>query len=66
MRQMNTRVVVTGAVLIGLALLFFLGMLAIAPKSTDPVELMRVVGQVVGVVGALGVVMIIFGLIRRK
>ena len=66
MRQINARVVMTGAVLLGLAVLFFLGMLTIAPKSNDPAEMMRTVGQVAGVVGALGVVMIIFGLIRKK
>jgi hypothetical protein len=66
MRHINARVVMTGAVLLGLAVLFFLGMLTIAPKSNDPAEMMRTVGQVAGVVGALGVVMIIFGLIRKK
>ena len=66
MRRMNARVVIVGAVLLGLAALFFFGMSTIAPKSNDPAAMMRTVGQVVGVVGSLGIVMIVFGLIRKK
>ena len=66
MRRMNARVVIVGAVLLGLAALFFFGMSTIAPKSNDPAAMMRTVGQVAGVVGSLGIVMIVFGLIRKK
>jgi hypothetical protein len=66
MRRINARVVIAGAVLLGLAALFFFGMLTIAPKSNDPAAMMRTVGQVAGAVGGLGIVMIVFGLIRKK
>jgi hypothetical protein len=66
MRRLNARVVIVGAILLGLAALFFCGMLTIAPKSNDPAEMTRTVGQVAGVVGALGIIMIILGLIKRE
>ena len=66
MRRMNARVVIVGATLLGLAALFFFGMLTVAPKSNDPAAMMRTVGQVAGAVGGVGVVMVIFGLIKRK
>ena len=52
--------------LIVLAVGFFLFMVTMAPKSTDPVALMRTVGTVSGVVGGLGLVMIVIGLIGKK
>ena len=66
MRQRNWRIVIVGCVLIVLALAFYLYMLSIAGKSTDPVALMQTVGQVAGAVGGLSVVMIIAGLIGKK
>ena len=63
---MNARVVIVGAALMGLAAAFFLGMLTIAPKSNDPVTMMRTVGEVSRVAGALGITMIIFGIIRKQ
>ena len=64
---MNKRVVFTGAALIGLAAAFFFWSLTnLAPKSNDPVELMRTVGTVCGGAGGIGLAMIIFGLLRRK
>jgi hypothetical protein len=36
------------------------------PKSNNAVALMQTVGQVSGLVGALGLVMLVFGLIGRK
>jgi hypothetical protein len=36
-----------------------------ASKSNDPAALMRMVGTVSGVVGALGIVMAIFGMLRK-
>ena len=66
MRHMNPRVVIAGAILLGLAALFFLGMLTVAPKSNDPAAMMRTVGRVAGAAGGLGVFMIIFGLIIKR
>ena len=66
MRQRNWRVVIVGIVLIVLAIIFYLFMLSTAPKSNDPVALMRTVGMVSGAIGGLAVVMILFGLIGKK
>jgi TRAP-type mannitol/chloroaromatic compound transport system permease large subunit len=66
MRQTNKRVVAVGSVLLALAVAFFLFMLSIASKSTDPVELMRTVGTVSGAVGGLAIAMIVFGGIGKK
>ena len=60
-RPTNTRAVAVGSVLLALAVGFFLFMLTLASKSTDPVELMRTVGTVSGVVGGLGIAMIVMG-----
>jgi hypothetical protein len=53
-------------VLLLAAVAFFFAMGTIAPRSNDPVDLMRTVGQVSGGVGALGLVMFVFGLIGRR
>ena len=66
MRRRNMRVVVVGAVLIVLAVGFYLFMLSIASKSTDPKALMETVGTVSGVVIGISVAMIIAGLIGKK
>jgi hypothetical protein len=66
MRQKNLRLVVVGIALIVAALGFFLGMGTMAPKSNNPVALMQTVGQVAGIVGGIGIVMLAFGLIGRK
>jgi hypothetical protein len=63
---MNLRVIVTGAALAGLALAFFFGMATIAPKSNDPVAMMQTVGTVSGGAGVLGLVMVVFGVARKK
>ena len=60
-RQPNTRVVAVGSVLLVLAVAFFLFMFAIAGKSTNPAELMRIVGTVSGTVGGLAIAMIVIG-----
>jgi hypothetical protein len=65
MRRRNWRIVIVGVGLLVLSAAFFLGMFALAPKSNDPVALLRTVGEVSGVVGALSLVMILFGLIGR-
>jgi hypothetical protein len=48
------------------AVAFFLGMQTVAPRSTDPVELMRTVGQISGVAGGIGIVMVVIGLVGRR
>jgi hypothetical protein len=64
---MNKRVVFTGAAMVVLAAAFFVWMLTyLAPKSTNPAEMMKTVGQVAGAVGGIGIVMILFGLFRRR
>ena len=66
MRQINMRLVVVGAVLAVLAVGFFLYMMGVAPKSNDPQTMLATVGEVSGGVGAIGLVMILFGLIGKK
>jgi len=66
MRKRNWRVVIVGIALIVLAVLFFFFMLSTAPRSNDPVGLMRTVGTVSGVVGGLAIVMMVVGLIGKK
>jgi hypothetical protein len=66
MRQVNRRFVVTGAVLIAAAIAFFVYMMGMAPRSNDPTALMETVGQVSGVMGAIGIVLIVLGLRGRK
>jgi hypothetical protein len=60
------RPITGGVVAIVLAVVFFLVMMTMAPKSTDPVEMMRTVGQVAGVVAGIGVALIIFGLFAKR
>ena len=66
MRQKNWRVVIVGGVLIGLALVFVLVMMGLAPQSTDPQTLMETVGATAGVVIGVSAAMIIYGLIGKK
>jgi hypothetical protein len=63
---MNIRVISAGALLVVLATGFFLYMSTMMPRSNDPVEMMRTVGMVSGGAAGLGLVMILFGLFRRK
>jgi hypothetical protein len=65
-RTRNWRLIVVGLVMIAGGIGFFLFMQTMAPRSTDPVELMRTVGQVSGAVGGLGLFLAIFGLIGRR
>jgi len=60
--SVNRRLISVGAVLIVLAGAFFVGMTTIAPKSNDPVEMMRTVGMISGGAASLGAAMMIFGL----
>ena len=57
---------IVGIVLLMAAPAFFFFFLSIAPKSNDPAVLMQTVGQVSGVVGAIGLVMLLFGLVGKK
>ena len=66
MRKRNWRLVITGFIFGALALGFVLFMTSIASSSTDPVLLMKTVGQAAGVVGGISLVLIIFGLIGKK
>jgi hypothetical protein len=66
MRRKNWRLVIVGGVLIVGAIGFFLFMMTVAPKSNNPVEMMRTVGQVAGVVCGISLAMILFGLIGKK
>jgi hypothetical protein len=66
MRRTNWPVVIIGSVLIVLALVLFVAMSMIAPRSNDPVTVMRLIGQVCGAIGGVSVAMIILGLIGRK
>jgi hypothetical protein len=65
MRRRNWRVVFVGLGLLIIAAAFFLFMSTLAPKSNDPVTMLQTAGEVSGVVGALSLVMIIFGLIGK-
>ena len=66
MRSKNLRVVYTGVALLVAAVVFFFYMQGMAPRSNDPRKLMEIVGQVAGVVGAISLLMIIFGLVGKK
>ena len=63
---MNLRVMITGAALVVLALAFFFYMSTLAPRSNDPASMMQTVGTASGAVGAIGLVMVVFGALRRK
>jgi hypothetical protein len=65
MRKVNFRFVFTGLVLAVLALGFFLLMASIAHKSNNPVEMLRVAGQASGVAGAIGLVLVVLGLLGK-
>lgn len=66
MRKSNWRVVMAGGMLLALVAVFFFIMMDMAPKSNDPVELMRTVGTVSGIVSGVALAMIVFGYIGRK
>jgi hypothetical protein len=66
MRQKNWRIIIVGGVMIALAVGFFLFMMGLAPQSTDPQQLMSIVGQVSGVVIGIAVAMIIYGFVGKK
>jgi len=66
MRRINWRFIFTGLFLIALAIGFYTFMLSVAPQSTDPVGVMQTVGTVSGVASAVGVILIVAGLVGKK
>lgn len=66
MRKRNWRLVIAGFVLLALAIGFFVFMTTLTSISTDPVEMMKVVGNASGVAGGISFAMIIIGLIGKK
>jgi hypothetical protein len=66
MRIRNTRFIVVGAVMIGAAAGFFFYMASTAASSSDPRALMQTVGQVSGVVGAIGALKFALGVLGRN
>ena len=66
MRRRSWRVILTGFVLIVLALGFYLFMLTVASQSTDPIAFMQTVGTVSGVLIGISIAMIILGLVGKK
>jgi hypothetical protein len=66
MRKRNWRLVFTGFLFLVIAAAVFFFTVPLAEYSTDPVEFMRLIGQVSGVVGGISVVLILFGLIGKK
>jgi hypothetical protein len=66
MRKRNWRLVIAGLIFGALAIGFSLFMTTFTSRSTDPVELMRTVGQVSGIVGGISLAMILVGLIGKK
>lgn len=66
MKATNWRFVIVGGVMVGLAVVFFIVMGAMAPQSTDPAALMSTVGSVSGVVAALGITVGVLGFLGKK
>lgn len=66
MRKRNWRLVIAGFLLLALAIGFFFFMTSLTSASTDPVEMMKVVGNASGVAGGISLAMIIIGLIGKK
>lgn len=66
MRRRNWRVVLAGVLLIVMAVVFYNIMRTVAPQSTDPVQMMSMVGSVSGAAIGISAVMILIGLIGKK
>lgn len=66
MRRRNWRFVIAGLLLAAMAAAFFVIMLGMVGRSTDPAEFMRLVGQISGGVIGLSLAMILIGLIGKK
>ena len=61
MKPAKLKLARAGYFLIAVAVIFFGSMMFLAPKSTDPVELMRIAGQASGAVGGVGIALVIIG-----
>lgn len=55
MRQRNRRIVIVRGVLLAASVTYSLRILSMAPKSNNPVTMMRSAGQVAGIVGGLSI-----------
>jgi uncharacterized integral membrane protein len=66
MKPAKLKLARAGYFLIAVAVIFFGSMMFLAPKSTDPVELMRIAGQASGAVGGVGIALVITGILRRR
>ena len=66
MRTRNWRLIIVSVGLLGAAGLFFLAMMGMIPRSSDPAALMSTVGQVSSVGGGISIAMIIVELIGEK
>ena len=66
MRRKNWRLVLTGVVLILLALIFYFLMLNSASRSTDPQALMEIVGGIAGAAFGISILFILVGLVGKK
>ncbi|HSL29936.1 MAG TPA: hypothetical protein VK900_12105 [Anaerolineales bacterium] len=66
MRRRNWRFVGTGLLFIFLAIGFYFFMMTVASASTDPVEVMRIVGGASGTVIGLSTFLILLGLVGKK
>lgn len=66
MKQSNLKLARAGYFLIAVSVIFFGSMMFLAPKSTDPVELMRIAGQASGAVGGIGIALVIIDFLRRR
>jgi hypothetical protein len=66
MRRRNWRLVLTGIVLIILALVFYFLMLSSASSSTGPAALMEIVGGIAGAAFGVSILFILIGLIGKK
>ena len=66
MVSQKTRLIIVGSIMVVGAIAFALTMMAIAPQSTNPAELMRTVGQVAGTVIGVGAAVIVTALVKFR
>lgn len=66
MRKRNMRLVYAGAGLAVFGVIFFYVMMSYASQSTDPQQLLEIVGQTAGVVIGIGGALAVIGFIGTK